>query len=212
MKARTKTLAAIALALLCAGCPAGKHISPTRTDPAAALGEGARKDAAIEAEAKSIVANPADAQLVEAAAKSILDTLRLSPWAKTEATIKALVAERDTANKRADDLAAKLDAANARTDQIIRLGAAGFGLVLIAAGAAIAILAVKAGGIFFGVGPMQAAAVGAAGAVLLFVSYAYGWALRNQGWVMGAFACALVAAAAFWISNRRHHLSSSASY
>lgn len=202
----TRTLAAVAVALLLAGCPTGRVKPAPKTDPATVIGEGAKKDAAIETEAKSIAANPADAQLVEDAAKRILDVLRLSPWAKTEATIKALVTERDTAKKRADDLAAKLDAANARTDQIIRLGAAGFGLVLIAAGAAIAILAVKAGGIFYGVGPMQAAAVGAAGAVLLFVSFAYGWALRNQTLVMGTFAACVVAAAAFWISNRKHHL------
>lgn len=202
MKARIALLAACLLTLT--GCPGGKHIPPARIDPATAIGEGAKKDAAIETEAKAIVAAPADSALVSAAANRILDVLRLSPWAKTEATIKALVTERDTANKRADDLAAQLEKANSRTDQIIRLGLAGFGALLIAGAVVIAVMAAKAGGVFVGVGPMQAGAIGAAGGSLLFASFAYGWALRHQNLVIGIFAACLVAAAALWISNRRH--------
>lgn len=198
-------LALLALAFLSPGCKGtgGKAPAP-RTDPAAALGEGRSKDDAISTEARAIVAAPADSALVSAAAARILDVLRLSPWAKTEATIKALLSERDAAQAAAADLTAQLDKANQRTDQLIRLGLAGLGALLIAGGVAIAIVAAKAGGIFIGLGPMQAGAIGAAGATLLFCSYAYGWALRNQGWVMGSFAACLVAAAAFWISNRRH--------
>lgn len=202
-------LALAACLLTLTGCPAGKHLPPARIDPAATLGEGAKKDEVIEAEAKSIVAAPGDSALVSAAATRILDVLRLSPWAKTEATIKQLVAERDTAGKRADELAAQLDKANSRTDQIIRLGLAGFGALIIAGAVIIAVMAAQAGGVFVGVGPMQAGAIGAAGGSLLFASFAYGWALRHQNLVIGIFAACLVAAAALWVSNRRHASASS---
>lgn len=191
------------------GCPAGKHLPPARIDLSTTIGEGAKKDEVIETEAKAIVAAPTDSALVSAAAGRILDVLRLSPWAKTEATIKQLVAERDTAGKRADDLATQLDKANSRTDQIIRLGLAGFGALIIAGAVIIAVMAAQAGGVFVGVGPMQAGAIGAAGGSLLFASFAYGWALRHQNLVIGVFSACLVAAAALWISNRRHAAASS---
>ena len=213
-----KHLAAIfALLVLtaCANSPANVRPSVPASNPAPAIAEGAKKDEDIAKEANGIAANSADAPYVVAAASRIMDILRLSPWAKTEATIRTLMTERDAAlsagrahAKIIADLRAQLEKANQKTDQLIRLSLAGFGAILIAGGVIIAVLAVKAGGIFVGVGPMQAGAIGAAGGVLIFTSFAYGWALRNQTLVMGIFAALLVAAAVFWISNHRHAKSS----
>lgn len=194
----------LAAALCVTGCPAGKHRPAPRIDVSTTLGDGRKKDADIAVEASGIAANPTDSAFVAASAARILDVLRLSPWSKTEATIKAIVGERDTAVATVTDLRAQLDKANSRTDQIIRLGLAGFGALLIAGAVIIAVMAAKAGGIFVGVGPMQAGAIAAAGSVMLFASFAYGWALRHQTLVMGIFGALLIAAAVLWFSNRHH--------
>lgn len=200
------TLALIVVACfgLLTGCPAGKHVPTKRTDPASAIGEGQAKDKAITDEASGIVANPTDSAFVSAAAARILDVLRLSPWAKTEATIKALVSERDAASKRADDLASQLAAANQKTDQLIRLGLASAGAVCIGLGILSAFLAAKVAAIFPGLGPRISIGIGAIGAGFLFCSFAYGWALRHQTLVMSLFACACVAVAALFYANRHH--------
>jgi hypothetical protein len=88
----------IAGVLLSAGCAGSKGtVGPDRTDPATTLADGAKKDADIATEANGIAARSTDAPFVAASAARILDVLRLSPWAKTEATINALVTERDAA-------------------------------------------------------------------------------------------------------------------
>lgn len=194
----------LVVVLLMAGCPAGKHMPSERTDPAAALGEGAQKDKAIESEASGIAANPADSAFVSAAAARILDVLRLSPWAKTEATIKALVAERDTASQRADDLAKQLEAANQKTDQMIRLGLAGAGGVCFILAAIAALLVAKVQVLFPGLGKMIVVCVAALGGLFLFAAFAYGWALRHQNLVIGAAAVIVAGAAFLWVSNRHH--------
>jgi hypothetical protein len=201
-------------AMLGAGCETARR-SPaparTTTDAAPAIAEGAAKDAAISTEAQGIAANSTDSAFVAASAARILDVLRLSPWAKTEATIRALVAERDAARKETDaadkiisDLRAQLDKANSRTDQIIRLGLAASGAVCIGLGILSAFLAAKVAAIFPGLGPWLSVGVGLLGGVFLFCSFAYGWALRNQNLVMGVAACVAVAVAALWASNRKH--------
>ena len=208
--------AIIALLVLtaCANRPAKVQPSAPASNPAPAIEEGQKKDEGIAKEANGIVANSTDAPYVAAAATRIMDILRLSPWAKTEATIRTLISERDTAlaaskvdAKVIADLRAQLEKANQKTDQLIRLSLAGFGAILIAASVIIAVLAVKAGGIFVGVGPMQAGAIGAAGGMLIFASYAYGWALRNQTLVMSTFGALVIASVIFWISNHHHHKS-----
>lgn len=207
--ALSAALLAVVLALG-SGCANTRHEpKPSRTDPAATIGEGARKDAAIESEARAIVATPADSAFVSAAAGRILDVLRLSPWSKTEATIKALVSERDAALATVTDLRSQLEKANSRTDQIIRLGLAAAGAVCIGLGILSAFLAAKVAAIFPGLGPRLSIGIGAIGAGLLFCSYAYGWALRHQSLVMSLFACACVAVAALFYANRHHASASS---
>lgn len=195
----------LAAALLCVtGCPAGKHKPAPRIDVTTTLGEGQKKDADIETEARGIVANSTQPDFVAAAGNRILDVLRLSPWSKTEATIKALVAERDTALSSATDLRAQLDKANSRTDQMIRLGLAASGAICIGLGILSAFLAAKVAVIFPGLGPRLSIGIGAIGAGFLFCSFAYGWALRHQNLVMAVFAAAAVGLAALWYSNRQH--------
>ncbi len=206
------------LPLLClalTGCatnrqPEQGHPAP-RTNPAPAIAEGAAKDADIATEAHAIAARSADAPFVAASAARILDVLRLSPWSKTEATIKALAAERDAALavSKADarviaDLRAQLDKANSRTDQIIRLGLAAAGAVCIGLGVLSAFLAAKVAAIFPGLGPRLSIGIGALGGCFLFCSFAYGWALRNQTLVMIVFACLCVAVATLFYANRHN--------
>jgi hypothetical protein len=196
----------LALAVALAGCATPRTVTPPRTDAAAAAAivEGAKKDRDIETEARGIIATPADSAFVAASAARILDVLRLSPWAKTEATIKGLVAERDAALVSAQDLRAQLEKANAKTDQMIRLGLAAAGAVCIGLGILSAFLAAKVAAIFPGLGPRLSLGIGAIGAGFLFCSFAYGWALRHQNLVISLFACAAVAVTALWYSNRNH--------
>jgi hypothetical protein len=206
----------VGLLLLClalTGCAWGSKgtVSPDRTDPATTLAEGAKKDADIATEANGIAARSTDAPFVAAAAARILDVLRLSPWAKTEATINALAAERDAALavREADarviaDLRAQLDKANSRTDQIIRLGLAAAGAVCIGLGILSAFLAAKVALLFPGLGPRISLGIGALGTGFLFCSFAYGWAMRHQTLVMSVAACLAVAIAALFYANRHH--------
>jgi hypothetical protein len=201
--------------VLVTGCKSAPALSPRPavvvTNPAPAIAEGAAKDADISREANGIVARPADATFVAASATRILDVLRLSPWAKTEATIKALVEERDAAisagkadAKTISDLKGQLDKANSRTDQIIRLGLAAAGAVCIGLGILSAVLAAKVAVLFPGLGPRISIGIGALGGGLLFCSFAYGWALRNQSLVMGSFACGCVTVFILYYANRHH--------
>lgn len=176
------------------------------------------KDAAITSEAAKIDAiapqakEHTDAQRAAIAANPASNILSLV--AEYEARIKAHEdAEKDSSKiidglkKEKADLGAQLEKVNARTDQIIRLSLAGFGALLVAGGVIVAFMAAKAGSIFFGVGPMQAGSISLAGGSLIFSSFAYGWALRNQGIVMGIFGAFIIAAVVFWIANRRNEKS-----
>lgn len=217
MKNGLKVLCVIgAFALLgCNSSPQPSRPLPPHIDPAPAIAEGAQKDAALTQEANAIAANATDSVFVAASAARILDILRLSPWSKTEEVIRTLVSERDAAlaASKADariiaDLRAQLDKANSRTDQIIRLGLAAAGAVCIGLGVLSAFLAAKVAAMFPGLGPRLSIGIGALGGCLLFCSFAYGWALRNQTLVMSVFACAVVAVSVLYYANRHHAASS----
>lgn len=200
--------ACVALVAFLAGCRTGAAPVRVKIDARPVVVAHEKKDTVILESAAQI-----DALAPEA--KPHTDAQRAAVAAAPASDIAALVARyesqaRESEAKAKADAAAiaqlrgQLDAANSRTDQVVRLGLAGFGALLIAGAVVVAVMAAKAGGIFVGVGPMQAGAIGAAGCVMLFASFAYGWATRNQSLVMGIFAALLVAAGALWFSNRRH--------
>lgn len=201
---------ALAACLALTGCSWGGKPRPQPFTPptSAELGrvvsahEG--KDRAIVEEAAKIDAIAPEARPHTDAQRAAVAAAPAADVAALRATIDTLMKARTTDAATIADLRTQLEKSNSRTDQIIRLGFAGFGALLIAGAVIIALMAAKAGGVFVGVGPMQAGAIAAAGCTMLFASFAYGWALRNQTLVMSIFGACLVAAAVLWYSNRKH--------
>ena len=185
------------------GCAANRTSETHRTDPAPAITRDAEKEKGIEKEARGIIANPADVPFVTASANRVLDWIRLAPAAETARVILALKAERDAALVSADQLRTKLAEAETKTTRAIRIGFASAGGLVMVLSVFVLVMAVKAGGIFYGVGPWQAGAIFLGGVLLTFISLAYGWAAQHiDRIIMGVAACALVAAV-LWFANRK---------
>jgi hypothetical protein len=219
-------------ALLGAGCETARRSpAPARvtTDAAPAIAEGAAKDAAISTEAQGIAENSTDSAFVAASAARILDVLRLSPWAKTEATIRALVSERDAARKETDAagrIIAEKDEQIAKLQKEVRelrdafhnwfrRGCYVVGTLVMALGVAsfffLGQIASLSPWLAARMGPMISVSVFAFGATLLSTGIAYGWALENKVIVACALGAAGLAAVIYFHGNHHREKTSHAS-
>lgn len=200
--------------VLLTGCPAGKHMPAERTNPAGVLGEGKKKEDGIKAEAEGIIGNPTDSAFVSASAERILDILRLSPWAKTEATIKALVSERDAALKGGEAKDAQIAKLQKDLREMkdafhnwFRRGCYVVGALVMALGVAsfffLGQIASFSPWLAARMGPMISLSVFAFGATILATGIAYGYALEHKTTVFCILGAAGLAAAVYFHGN--HH-------
>ncbi len=200
-----RAVLALGAVVAVAGCSSQEKSQPAlpRTNPASVLDGDKKKEEGIIAETKGIIANPTDSVFVAASAERIMDLIRLAPHAKVEATVKALVSERDAAIRANASIRDALDAANKQIEEqknaLLRKTALGI------VGVSLLTLLLCAGAVYFA--PNKLRALGDAGPIALCAVLGIGLAqVITRPWFVPACCTigALAVAAGIWWAIRKN--------